>query len=335
MNTRTVEPTGKKLAAPKGGLVQTIPYWAPVSVALVVLIVMTVIQSPAFFGSGSWQLVLLYASPLIMLAMAQAPVLMSGGGGLDLSVGPAAGLIAVIIGGIVMPQGVTSLPLLILIAVGCGLVNGALNGLLVAFLRVPPIIATLATYLIYGGLALQLLRSPVGVDTQTFGWFYRTTVGIPNMLLIIVVFALLWGLLMRTAYGRNLRAVGSNDRASYTAGINVTGVRFAAYVIAGLGTGIAGILLVIVLGGADATVGESYTLQAISAAVLGGVSLLGGRGGVVGAAIGGLLIFLIQNYLTATGAPSYVLQVAFGVVLIAAIVVNGGWEFLRTKGGRR
>lgn len=335
MSATSVETASKKPRVQRDNIFQTVPYWAPAAVAMLVLIIITVIQDPGFFIAGSWQLVLLYASPLIVLAMAQVPVLMSGGGGLDLSVGPAAGLIAAIIGGLVMPLGITALPVLLLIAIGFGLINGVLNGMLVAFLRVPPIIATLATYLIYGGLALQLLRSPVGVNTSIFGWFYSTSLGIPNMLLVIVVLALLWGLLVRTAYGRNLKAVGSNDRAAYTAGINVTGVRFVAYIVAGFGTGIAGMLLVIVLGGADATVGEAYTLKAIAAAVLGGVSLLGGRGGVVGAAIGGLLIFLIQNYLTATGAPSYVLQIAFGVVLIAAIVVNGGWEFLRTKGGRR
>lgn len=335
MSTELVEKASNKPRVQRVSVFQTVPYWAPAAVALLVLIVMTVIQDPAFFSAGSWQLVLLYASPLIVLAMAQVPVLMSGGGGLDLSVGPAAGLIAAIIGGLVMPSGTTALPVLVLVAISFGLINGVLNGVLVAFLRVPPIIATLATYLIYGGLALQLLRSPVGVDTSIFGWFYRATLGIPNMLLVIVVLALVWGLLARTAYGRNLKAVGSNDRAAYTAGINVAGVRFVAYILAGFGTGIAGLLLVIVLGGADATVGEAYTLTAISAAVLGGVSLLGGRGGVLGAAIGGLLIFLIQNYLTATGAPSYVLQIAFGIVLIVAIVVNGGWEFLRMRGGRQ
>lgn len=309
----------------------TVPYFVPAAAAVIIMVILTALQNPGFLSGGGWQLVILYASPLVVLAMAQTPALMSGGGGLDLSVGPAAGLTAVVVGGLLIPRGLESLPLIVLCALGLGAVSGCINGTLVALLRVPPIIATLATYLIYGGLATYLLAAPVGFMPESMSWFNSTTFFVPNVSLIILLVGIVWFLLMRTAYGRNLKAVGSNDRAAYTAGIQVASTRFLSYVLSGVGSGLGGLLLIVVLGGADSTIGPDYTLQAIAAAALGGVSLLGGRGGVLGAAAGGFLIFLIQNYLTFLAVSTFVLQMVFGIVLVAAILVNGGWDYLRTR----
>ncbi|MEU9889677.1 ABC transporter permease [Sphaerisporangium sp. NPDC051011] len=314
-------------------LIQTVPYYVPALALTVLMVALTSAQNPGFL-SGGWQLVLLYSSPLVVLAMAQAPVLMSGGGGLDLSIGPAAGLVAVLLSGYLMPMGLDSLPVIILMALGMGLLNGIVNGVLAAILRVPPIIATLATYLVYGGLATYLLPAPVGFIPDSMAWFESTTGPVPNVTLVVLVLGLLWMLLCRTAFGRHLRATGSNDRAAYTAGVNVTPVRFAAYVISGLGAGLGGTMLIVVLGGADATVGPGYTLNAIAAAALGGVSLLGGRGGMLGAAVGALLIYLVQNFLTYMAVSTFVLQMVFGLVLVAAIVLNGGWDRFRLGGTR-
>lgn len=320
------------LAVPSArtGLLQSVPYFVPAVGAVLLMLVITSVQNPGFLAGG-WQLALLYSSPLVVLAMAQTPVLMSGGGGLDLSVGPAAGLIAVIVGGLLMPRGLTSVPLILLLVLGLGLLNGVVNGAMVALLRIPPIIATLATYLIYAGLATHLLAAPVGFMPDSMAWFSSATLFVPNVAWLCLVIGLAWWGLMSTAFGRNLRAVGSNDRAAYTAGINVVATRFLAYVLAGLGTGLGGLLMIVVLGGADATIGPDYTLQAIAAAALGGVSLLGGRGGVLGAAAGGLLIFLIQNFLTFMAVSTFVLQMVFGIVLVVAILVNGGWDHLRLR----
>jgi ribose transport system permease protein len=141
----------------------------------------------------------------------------------------------------------------------------------------------------------------------------------------------LWFLLLRTAFWRNLIAVGSNDRAAFTAGVPVTMVRFIAFVLSGAMAGVGGILLTAVLGGADATVGPQYTLIAIAGAAVGGISLSGGRGGLVGAAAGGASLFLIQNILSFVQVSSFVLQIAYGLVLIVAIVFNGGWDYLRLR----
>ncbi|WP_432990617.1 ABC transporter permease [Dactylosporangium sp. CA-233914] len=306
-------------------LARRVPYYVPATLAVVVMLVLTVGESTDFLHSG-WKLVLVYASPLLLLAMAQTPVVLSGGGGLDLSVGPAAGLVSVVIAAVLVPHQLSVAWFVVASTVLLGAAIGALNGTLVTLVRIPPIIATLATYLVFAGLATQILGAPTGFLPAWMSWFTGTDGPVPNVLWVLVGVGGLWWLLTRTAYGRNLMLVGSNDRAAFTAGVNVTAVRFLAYVVTGIMTGIAGLVLTAVLGGADATVGPTYTLKAVAAVALGGISLAGGRGGLVGATAGAALLFLIQNYLTLTEASSFVLQVAYGIVLIAAIVANGAWD---------
>jgi ribose transport system permease protein len=308
-----------------------IPYFVPALVILVGLIIINAIVNHGFINNQGWQEALIAASPLIVLAMAMTPPILAGGGGVDLSVGPSAGLISVLIAGELAPRGVTNTFVLWLLAIVFGMVAGAVNGALVALLRVSPIIATLATYLVFAGLATQLMPSPGGVVPSGIGVLSATTGQIPNAVFVLLALGALWFLLLRTAFWRNLIAVGSNDRAAFTAGVPVTMVRFIAFVLSGAMAGVGGILLTAVLGGADATVGPQYTLIAIAGAAVGGISLSGGRGGLVGAAAGGASLFLIQNILSFVQVSSFVLQIAYGLVLIVAIVFNGGWDYLRLR----
>lgn len=302
-----------------------VPYFLPALIAVVVMAVVTVTRSSEFIDGGR-KLVLVYASPLVLLAMAQTPVVLSGGGGLDLSVGPGAGLVSVVLAAGLIANDISVAWIVILAALAVGAAIGALNGTLVAIVRIPPIIATLATYLVFAGIATQVLSSPTGYLPAWMSWFTDVDGVVPNILWVILGVGGAWWLLSRTAYWRNLRMVGSNDRAAYTAGVPVTAVRFTAYVLTGAMVGISGLVLTAVLGGADAKVGPTYTLLAIAAVALGGISLAGGRGGLLGAACGAALLFLIQNYLTLTEASSFVLQAAYGVVLVVAIVINGAWD---------
>jgi ribose transport system permease protein len=310
-------------AAPRGR--RSVPYFVPTLLAVLVMLVITVTKSSHFLDGG-WKLVLVYASPLILMAMAQTPVVLSGGGGLDISVGPAAGLVSVVLAAGLIAHNLSVAWLVVLAALVVGGLIGALNASLVALMRIPPIIATLATYLVFTGVATQVLSSPTNYLPEWMSWFTDVDEPVPNVLWLILGVGVLWWLLTRTAYWRNLRMVGSNDRAAYTAGVPVTAVRFVAYTLTGVMVGIAGLVLTAVLGGADATVGPTYTMLAVAGVALGGVSLAGGRGGLLGAACGAVLLFLIQNYLTLTEASSFVVQAAYGVVLVVAIVVNGAWD---------
>lgn len=308
-----------------------IPYFVPALIIFVALVVINSVINRGFLTNQGWQEALTSASPLVILAMAMTPPILAGGGGVDLSVGPAAGLISVFIAGEFATRGLTNSWALWLLGILLGCAAGVINGALVAFLRVAPIIATLATYLVFSGLATQLMPSPGGVVPSGISWLAENTGQIPNAIFVLIALGVLWLLLLRTAYWRNLIAVGSNDRAAFTAGIPVTIVRFIAFVLSGAMAGVGGVLLTAVLGGADATVGPQYTLLAVAGAAVGGVSLSGGRGGLAGAAAGGASLFLIQNILSFAQVSSFVLQIAYGLILIVAIVFNGGWDFLRLR----
>jgi ribose transport system permease protein len=135
-------------------------------------------------------------------------------------------------------------------------------------------------------------------------------------------------------YGQ-LMAAGSDDRAAYTAGVNVTAARLVSYILAGAFAGVAALSLTALIGSADPNVGPTYTLLAISSIALGGVSLAGGRGGLIGAAIGALDIFLLQSVLTFFNVSTFVLQVAYGAILVAAVAFTPLQDLMMARRARR
>lgn len=138
--------------------------------------------------------------------------------------------------------------------------------------------------------------------------------------------------LQRTAFRRNLVAVGGDERVAYTAGINVARVRASAYVLSGGLAAVAGITLTAMLGSADPTVGPPYTLTSIAGTALGGISLAGGRGGLLGAAAGGAILFLVENRLTLARVSVFHLQIAYGAILIVALAINSlGERYHRSR----
>ncbi|NPD16798.1 ABC transporter permease [Xinfangfangia sp. D13-10-4-6] len=283
---------------------------------LVVLLIANVVMNPARFHPAAWGTLLGMAAPLIGAALASAPVIMAGRGGIDISVGPAMGLVNAVVILLFVHGGIASPWLLWPVALLLGAGIGAINGFLATVVRIQPIVATLGTYLILTGLTLTILPAPLGPAP---GWL-RSLSGVWSFAPLGVI-ALCWWGLSRTPFLGQLMAVGSDDRAAYTAGVNVTGVRFLAYVIGGLLVGAAAMMLTALIGSADPKVGTNYTMIAIAAVALGGVSLAGGRGGLIGAAIGAIDIFLLQSLLTAFNVSTYVLQVAYGAVLVLAVVL--------------
>ncbi len=256
-------------------------------------------------------------APLIGAAFASAPVILAGRGGIDISVGPIMGLVnAVVIQNLFLQAGISSPFILWPVALGLGAAIGAFNGFLATIIRIQPIVATLGTYLILTGLTLTLLPAPVGPAPDWLKSMSGTWSIAP-----IGTIAVLWWLLRRTPFHLQLMAVGSDDRAAYTAGLPVTTIRFAAYVMTGALAGAAGMMLTALIGSADPNVGANYTLIAIASVALGGVHLGGGRGGLAGAAVGAIDIFLLQSLLTAFNVSTYVLQVAYGAILVAAVVL--------------
>jgi ribose transport system permease protein len=301
----------------------------------VVLLVANVAQDPIMLSPRFLTGSLSVAMPLVVGAMAVTPPILSGGGGMDLSVGPLMGLINVLVVTVLMPAGLgdwwSAVPLLTAV----GLLVGAVNGWLVSAVRLQPIVATLGTYLVLGGISLWLLPSPLGPVPAWFGILSRPIGGVPGPLVFLAGPALLWFALGRTPFLKTLLAVGGDDRVAYSAGIDVTRVRIVAYAVAGLFSAVAGIALTSLIQSADATVGPPFTLQVITAAALGGISLAGGRGSMWGSVFGALSLFLIQNLLTNYGVSVFWQQVVFGLTLIAALVLNAGLvQFLAGFRGR-
>jgi ribose transport system permease protein len=203
-----------------------------------------------------------------------------------------------------------------------GALVGAANGWLVAVVRLQPIVATLGTYLVLMGANLWLLPTPLGPVPQWLAQLSRPILGIPGPLVFVLGPALVWFLLGRTPFLRTLLAVGGDDRVAYSAGIDVIRVRIIAYAIGGLFAAFAGLALTALIQSADANVGAPFTLQVITAAALGGISLAGGRGSLWGSVFGALSLFLLQNFLTNQGVSVFWQQVAFGLTLIAALILN-------------
>ncbi len=298
-------------------------------VLFVLLLALNLILNPTRFAPGNWGTLIGLAAPLIGASLASAPVILAGRGGIDISVGPAMGFVnAIVIQVLFLTMGISSPALVIPAALLAGLAIGAINGFLATVVRIQPIVATLGTYLVLGGVTLTIVPSPVGPAP---GWLKAMSASWSILPLASV--ALCWLLIKKLPYYDLLMAVGSDDRAAYTAGVGVTKVRFIAYLITGLFAAIAGLMLTALIGSADPNIGASYTLIAIASVALGGVSLAGGRGGLAGAAIGAIDIFLLQSALTAFNVSTYVLQIAYGAILVAAVVLTALQE-KSAKGAR-
>jgi len=281
------------------------------------------------------------AVPLAMLALGELVVIVSGRGGIDLSIGAIVSLTGMAFG-IAYGRWGWSLALSVVLAVVVGGLLGAVNGLMVAYLRFPALIATLASYYAYKSLAL-VVTDATPISDPRIGALYSITrsveipvVGsqLPDVPLGIFTFLIpavlvTWLLVARTTYGRRLFAIGTNDVASEWSGLDVRRTRFAAYVIAGV---VAGLVAVYISGQfasarPDAgTSGNGLALPAITVAVLGGVAITGGIGRVAGVVLATLLItWLDAGILLAfegNDGTQYQL-LALGLVLVFAALLNG------------
>jgi rhamnose transport system permease protein len=274
-----------------------------------------------FWSWGNAFEVVRLAVEIGLLALALTPVIVSGG--IDLSVGSLMGLSAVVFGILWRDAGLP-IAAAALGAVGLGACAGCLNALLITRLRLPPLIVTLGTYSLFRGLAEGLTR---GVDNftgfpSTFlflgqGYFGR---GIPAQLPILLVAAVgFWVLLQRTTIGRGLYAIGLSPEGARHAGIPV-GRRLAlVYVLSGLAAGVAAIIYVSHLAQAKADAGTGYELTAITAVVLGGTSIFGGRGTIQGTLLGLFAIVVLQNGLLLAALPTELAGILTGGLLLAAI----------------
>lgn len=309
---------------------------------LVALVLVIGIVKNGFLTPGNLINIMRISSVRLIIALACAGALITGG--TDLSAGRTVGLSAVIVASLVQRPDYAerifpNLPTMwvifpILIAVAAGLVVGIINGVVIAYLKVPPFIATLGMMVIvWGAASLYVDRPPLGaqpigglrteftnIGTGTIGF---GNFGIPTIILIaLVVFGIYWVLLNKTQLGKNMYAIGGNINAAIVSGVNVKRNLVAVYTIAGALYGIAGVLLAARSGGATNNYGQSYELDAIAAAVIGGVSTSGGRGTVAGVLTGVLIFEVLNNGLVVIGVSAYWQQVIKGIIIVAAVALD-------------
>jgi ribose/xylose/arabinose/galactoside ABC-type transport system permease subunit len=284
--------------------------------------------------------------PLCILALAELIVMVSGRGGIDLSVGSIVSLSGMAFGFLIGKEGWPLLPAILVTVLG-GALLGAINGVLIAYVGFPALIATLATYYAYGSIAL-ISNDNAPISTKPVQDVHSLTQGvdvaatIPDFPLQLLTFLLpvvvvVWLVLNRTTYGRKLYAVGTNDVASRFANIDVRQTRFRAYTASGVLSGIAAVVIVAQFASArpDAgSVGNGMALPAITIAVLGGVVVSGGVGRVAGVVVAALLVTWLNAgiLLAFEGSDSSQFQLfALGALLVLSALLNA-WSLRRARG---
>jgi ribose transport system permease protein len=246
-------------------------------------------------------------------------------GGIDLSVGSILAVSSVL-AAILMKAGYDAV-LAILIAIVAGAVMGAVNGVVIAKGKVAPFIATLGMMTLLRGVALVLSNgSPIsGFPSYTFallgGGYVGHLIPIP-VVWMLVMFALFWFVLTKTVFGRHVYATGGNPEAAKLSGVKTDGVQIVVYTISGAMAALAGMILTSRLDSAQPTAGAGYELDAITAVVLGGTSLAGGRGWIFGTLVGALIIGVLNNGLNLLGVSSFYQQVIKGSVILLAVLLD-------------
>jgi rhamnose transport system substrate-binding protein len=279
-----------------------------------------------FFTVGNLFEVLRFSVELGLLAVALTPILITGG--IDLSVGSMMGLSAVVFGAAARDWGLP-LPVAALLAVATGLAGGALNATLITRLRLPPLIVTLGSFSLFRGIAEAMTRGSVnysGFDARflALGQGYLWGIIPAQLGILVVVFAAYAVLLHRSTVGRALYAIGFGEAGARYAGIPVARRVGLVYLLSGLVASLAAIIYVAHVGQAKADAGTGYELDAITAVVLGGTSVFGGRGTLWGTAIGLFVLAVLKNGLQLAALPTELTGVLTGVLLIASIAIDAG-----------
>jgi rhamnose transport system substrate-binding protein len=277
-----------------------------------------------FFTSANGFEIARLAVEVGLLALALTPVIITGG--IDLSVGSMMGLAAVTCGAL-WRDAHAPLTVAVLLTLVVGIIGGTLNAVMIARLRFPPLIVTLATFSLFRGIAEGVTR---GVENysgwpDSFLYLGQGYVGgvVPTQLLVFVAAAAAtWWWVQRTAFGRTLYAIGFGAEGARFAGIPVERRAAITYVVSGFAASLASVIYVAHLGQAKSDAGTGYELIAITAVVLGGASIFGGRGTIVGTLLGLFAIAILQNGLRLSGAPAELGGVLTGALLISTILID-------------
>lgn len=292
---------------------------------LIALVIFFSLASPSFFKWSNISTILLATAVIGILAIGTTFVIITAG--IDLSIGTGMALTAVITG--VVTVNLNQHPAIgVLAGIGAGALLGLINGLNVTVLKLPPFIATLAMMMAAGGLALVISQVKPIYFRETAPNFKELALGklipgLPNAVLIFFSLAFISYLLLnKTILGRITYAIGSNEEATRLSGINTGRWLTLIYVIGGIFIGIAGVVIAARLDSAQPQIGMGYELQAIAAVIIGGTSLMGGRGTILGTVIGALIMSVLINGLRILSIQTEWQNVVLGIVIIIAVFTD-------------
>jgi ribose/xylose/arabinose/galactoside ABC-type transport system permease subunit len=291
-------------------------------IILALFLITLALSNHTFLTFSNMNVILIQVAANALLATGATFVILTGG--IDLSVGSIVGLSGVVAALFAQDDGVLTCTEAVILGVVAGTAIGAFNGALVAFARVPPFVATLGNMTVASGLAFVASDGqPISGLSDQFLALSGKVFGlsIPVAVMIVVV-VLAWIILARTKFGMHIYAVGGNPQAARVAGVNLRANRFAVYTISGFLAGIAGVILAARATAGIATNGTGYELNAIAAAVIGGISLAGGRGSIIGTVFGFLIIGVLDNGLNIINVSPFYQLIVKGLIIIGAVFVD-------------
>jgi ribose transport system permease protein len=331
------QPQGKKqevseASGPGSGDARALPVgrgWAAffakpeisVAVALAALCVAMTFASPYFLTVRNILNILRQFSLIAILAVGEGLIIITAG--IDLSVGALVGMTACTGAWVALAGAPPSLTLLVIL--GSGTLAGLANGLLVTRVGIAPFIATLGMMSVARGVSLLItLGSPIHYDTTWISVFGGGHIGVVPVSVIVMLVIVAAGSIVatRTVLGKNVYAVGNSEKAAKLSGIRVETTKTAVFTITGFLTGVCGLILMGQLEGADAFYGSGYELDVIAAAVIGGISLAGGEGNLLGIMVGAALMGVLKNAFVLLAVPGYWQTVAVGLVIIGAVSID-------------
>ena len=299
-------------------------------ILLVLAIVIMGLFKPSFYSIGILSNILVQGTVLGLLAISISMVILLGD--INLSTVGTAGFSALM--GVMWMKAGLPVPIAILVILIVGALIGLANGLIVTKLKANALIATLAMNMVLQGALLAITGgATISQLPDSYKFVSQGKIGgFPALpIVLIVVFAVFHVIWERTRFGRALFAVGGNYRAAYIAGINVERVKIGAYVVSGLLSGLAGWLLSGYMGAVTSSFGTTYEMQVIAAAVIGGVSLTGGRGSMLGILAGTLLLTVIQVGLAILGIQSTLITLAGGLMIFVAVLIDALRNLYRAR----
>jgi len=296
-------------------------------ILIILLFVFGEIIVSNFFSIGQILLTIKLASFIALFGLCQMVVIAAGGSGLDLSVGYTATITAVFTASIM--DGMNgNLWIAVLVALGIGLAVGLVNGVLTAYIKLPPLVVTLAmANILQGAINVYTAGANItGKPSPILQVLAAKSSGIfPNILFVLIIIAVIvMFLLNKTKLGQILYGTGTNETAAYLSGVDVKLVRCTAFIISGVLASLIGLLLIGNMGIAFKDMGSNYVMPSIAAAVVGGVSLTGGDGNYIGVILGAIFLQTLTNLLVALGWGDAGKWLGFGIVLFVLLIVYVG-----------